>query len=173
MDEQIAVRDDRAIGSGQRPQKVGLAPRQSHLQTIDDGPPPRQVDVPTVDAHHGVRRSSGGRPQQDPEPCEQFPDGERLDDVVVRAPIEGIDLLRLGIASREHDDGYVVECADTINDRHAVNIRQAEIEHDGCHRLPLDCGKGLGARLRECDLVPGRAKRGREKPQNLRLVIDD
>ena len=84
-----------------------------------------------------------GRPQ----PGHEFAHPERLVDEVVRAEIEGGNLLGLPVAGREHDDGHIGPFAHTGDDVLAVDVRQPEIQHDDVGRIGGDALQGRRRRF--------------------------
>ena len=110
--------------------------------------------------------------QRGPEARCQLADAERLLDIVVRAKVERLDLLRLAIARGEDDYRRLRELPDLAQDVLAVAIRQAEVEDDEVRRAGRRQPQSLSAGFGRLHLKAGGAKRNGEKPLNLRLVVD-
>ena len=68
--------------------------------------------------------------QMRPHARQQLAGAERLDEVVVGAGVERLDLVLLAGAGRQHEDGHVRPGAQVADQVDAVAVRQAEVEHD-------------------------------------------
>ena len=98
---------------------------------------------------------------------------ERLGDVVVGAGLEADDLVELGVLRGEHQDVGVAELADAAADLDAVDVGQAEVEHDQVEvvqRGGADGGLAVGGLVDVEALLD--EQRADEHPV-LRGVVDD
>jgi hypothetical protein len=70
----------------------------------------------------------------------QFARAEGLDEVVVGARIQRLDLAGLGAARRQHDHGHRRPLAQVADQVHAVAVGQAQVQHHqvGAARAGLD-----------------------------------
>ena len=105
---------------------------------------------------------------------EHLREGERLRDVVVRAPVEALDTLRDRPAGRQHDHRQVVHArADRVEHLEAVLAGQEQVEQ---HQRVVP-GQRLELRLLavvdDGDLVALGAQRLLEEPRERPLVLDD
>jgi hypothetical protein len=79
-----------------------------------------------------LRRRAHARraPEDGPHARDELVHAEGLGDVVVRAGVEGGDLVGLALAHRQHDDRNVVPAAQARDHLEPVDSGQSEIEHD-------------------------------------------
>ena len=110
--------------------------------------------------------------QRGPEPRRQFADAERLLDIIVGAEIERLDLLRLAVARGQDDHRRRRELADVAQHVLAVAVGQAEVEDDEIGRAGRRQPQSLCAGFGHLHLKAGGGQRNREKPLDLRLVVD-
>jgi hypothetical protein len=98
---------DEATGMAhQERQDVELLARQLGLGAVDRHHPPRQIDTQAARRQHRLlRRRRLAIAQQRAQPGHQLAGGEGLGDVVVGAGVEGGDLLALGVAGGEDENG--------------------------------------------------------------------
>ena len=83
----------------------------------------------------GPLAQPGGMAQGDADARQQLPDAEGLRQVVVRAGVEGLDLVALLPAGGEHDDGHARPLAQPAGDLDAVQVGKPEVEqHQVGHR---------------------------------------
>ena len=140
--------------------------------------PPRETErfsrsistSPSRDDRLAVR---SGSPERRPQAREQLLDPERLRHVVVRAGVERRDLLALLPDGREDEDGDLRPRAQLAADLDAALAREDEVEDDRVRRP----GRGERERLLAGrDRLPPRSPRPErrlERPEDLRLVVDD
>ena len=126
-----------------------------------------------ADLDHGLRRRR--RPAEHcPQPREQLVDAERLRDVVVGARVERGDLLPLLADRREDDHRRLAPRAELPADVGAAPVREHEVEDHGLRRIAAAAAASAVSRGRGgLDLVARTAQRRSERPQDLRLVVDD
>ena len=112
-------------------------------------------------------------PQRGSEAREELVHAERLGDVVVGAGVEGRDLVALGFADGEDDDRHGGPAAQAADHFDAVDSGEAEVEDDEVGVLPGGDRERRLAGLGEVDVVAACAEVGRERAQDLGLVVDD
>ena len=109
----------------------------------------RQLDRLVLECHPAVAwvqghragdeqrlRVAAGAPDQRPKPCQYFLDAERLCHVVVGAAVDALHLLVPAAARGQHQDGgRNVRRAPRSQQRQAVDVRQAQVEHNRVVRL--------------------------------------
>src|SRR3569833_1213386 len=96
-----------------------------------------QIDDDAVDASL-VRRlatARGAASQLDANACAQLVGAERLGDVVVRAELQELDFLTIGVARREDDDRGVAPRADLAADARPIDVRKPQVENDDVRSL--------------------------------------
>ena len=106
------------------------------------------------------------------QPRKQFASAERFRHIVVRAVVQRGDFVVVAVAHGQHQHGCAAPFAQPFQDRHAVEIRQAEVEHDdfrpalrGFEQTVLS-GRGLE------HLVAVRFERDPEQAADLHLVVN-
>jgi hypothetical protein len=122
------------------------------------------------DARLLLRRRAA--PHGSAHPGEQLIDPERLGHVVVRARVEGLDLVGGIGAARQHDDRHRRPPAQPLDYRHAVHVGQAEVEQYQVGRELRRQRQRLGRRCRGVDLVVPHPQVDPQRPQDLRLVVN-
>jgi hypothetical protein len=123
-----------------------VAAHDDHAREIDDG----AVDLDFVEGVAG-----GGAAAEDADAGEELAGGEGFGDVVVGAFHEAADLVVLGAARGEHEDGSArTGGAEAAADLHAVESGEHQIEDDEIERIAeagLEAGDTIADRG---DLVP-------------------
>src|SRR5581483_4394935 len=104
---------------------------------------------------------------------EQLVDAERLRHVVVGARIERCHLLALVADDGEHDDRHGAPRPQLARDVGAAAVRENEVEDDRVGRRDRGGSERTLGRVGGIDLVPGAAQARLERPQDVRLVVDD
>ena len=131
-------RDDVVFGLGQLDL---FLPHEDLAALVVDG------EVLCTEGARGVGAVAVGA-QRRPHPRQQLAGAEGLGDVVVGTEVQRLDLVRLGGAGRQHDDGGQVLLAHIPDQLHAIPVRQTEVEDDQVwvagteHRLPQFAGGG-------------------------------
>jgi len=100
-----------------------------------------------------VRVREIGAAQDGPDPAAEFPDRERLGDVVVGADLEAQDLVALIVARREHDDRHLAAASQAAADLDAVDPGQHHVEDDEVEALGCELVKRLAPVERRDHLV--------------------
>ena len=134
--EQILVRHEPAIVPGELIEQAPLRGRE--VDKLASG-----LAMPLIEVEHEVIAHKGrGRrprlstpPQCRPDPRHQFVHTEGLRDVIVRAFIERLHFVVALVPGGEHYDRYRSEEPDTTQHLDAIDIGQAQVEHD--HVGPL------------------------------------
>jgi hypothetical protein len=111
--------------------------------------------------------------QHRPDAGQEFLDAERFGDVVIGAGVEGVDLLPAVQAAGQDDDRYRGPGAQLADDLDAVEVGQAEVEHDQVGVLAGGGVQGLHAVAGGDDLVLAGVQVDPQRPQDLRFVVDD
>lgn len=94
------------------------------------GPARQQVDAQI--AHRQLRRLAlAAAAGQHVQAREQFEKGERLGKVVVGAGVESVETVVQVVARRQHDDRRLVLAPQRLEHRHAIQVRQHDVQHDG------------------------------------------
>ncbi len=132
----------------------------------------RQVDGQV--AQPDLRQVAVGvRPPADSaHPGKQLVHRERLGDVIVGAGVQRLDLVGAVGAAGQHDDRRVGPPPQALNDLHAIQVRQAEIQDHqvgGIFRGQLEC---LGAGPGGVHLVLPHPQVDPQRAEYLRLVVD-
>ena len=96
----------------------------------DDAPRRVEEDRPVAQDAARVAGRLAGPPQERRDPRPHLADPERLGHVVVRAGLEGGDLVRLLAARGEDEDRGRGLAPDVADDGQAVAVREAEVEQD-------------------------------------------
>ena len=113
-------------------------------------------------------------PDQRPEPGQHFLHPERLGHVVVGAAVDPLDLLVPAAARGQDQDRHrQAGVAPAAEQREAVDLRQAQIEHHGVVALGVAEEVGALAVGRVVHRVAGLAERRRQLLRQPRLVFDD
>ena len=116
----------------------------------------------------------GGRPaQRRGEARDELARAERLRDVVVGAGLQRTDLLLLLADGRQHDDRRLRPLAQRPGHLDAVAVGQHEVDDRGVRRMERREVERLLRRRRGHGLEPGVAQDDAQRPQDLRLVVDD
>ena len=104
----------------------------------------------------------------------QFPQVERLNEVVVGAGIQPGDAVRHGVARRqdEHRHG-IAGGAQALQHLHAGQLRQAEVEHHRIVGLAGQCQLPLAAVLRPVDGEAGLHEAGADAVAEEPVVFDE
>ena len=134
----------------------------------------RQIDLHVAELDHAAAAAGQCRAaaQVRAHAGQQFAHREGLDQVVVGAGVEGLDLVGLVDARRQHEDGDVRPAAQFADQIDAVAIGQAEVEHHqvgaaraGFNQSALHC-------LSLMDLEAVALKRLSDEAADLRFVFD-
>ena len=132
------------------------------------------IDLHVADLEHWrLALPLGAVAQGSPQARHQLANPERLVDEVVGAEVERLDLLRLALARRQHDDGNIGPLPHLADHVLAVGVGQAEVEHDDLRPVTSDALHRLRCRGRRRDFEAVRLQRGLQEAQDRRLVVDD
>src|SRR5438270_9454825 len=156
-------RDELELGGGEL--DVAVPDPHAHARYIE-----RNVaSADDVTALRGTLRP----PEHRPHPGDELLRRERLRDVVVRAELQADELVALLVAPAEDEDRDRRVATEGPRDVEAIELRQAEVQHDEIGMLRACARERLrpigGARDRESrvlEVVPGEL-------DDLRLVVDD
>ena len=107
------------------------------------------------------------------DPGEQLLLAEGLDEVVVRADAQGLDLGGLGALAGDDEDGDVARRAQLADDGEPVRARHREVEQDEVRPLLAEALDGGQAVVGGDDLVALGADQGRDGSDHRRVVVDD
>ena len=77
-----------------------------------------------------VRAGTAGAPKNGPDARDYCARGERLGDVVVSSKFESEDLVDLGVASGEEEDGHLGKFAHLATDIEAENVGQTDVQNE-------------------------------------------
>ena len=129
---------------GEQRQQVELLGRQRHLDPLDEDPSGPAIDGQGAEDLDLVRAGRLAAAAHDrPDPGDQLPEAERLDDVVVGAQLQPDHPVDLGPAGGDHQDRDRGAGAQLLAEVVAVHVGQAQVEE---HHLRRRGGQGLGAR---------------------------
>ena len=116
----------------------------------------------------------GGAAQERPQACQQLLQGERLDQVVVRACIETGNAVADRATSGKHQDRHRVALgAKAPSDLEAVDAGKHDVEHDRIRRRLRHRRERLRAVLGERELVALGLERPHERVADRCFVFDD
>ena len=105
---------------------------------------------------------------------EQFFHMEGLGQIIVGTGVHTGDLIAPAIAGGQDDDGHLLfGTAPLFQDRDAVHLREADVEHD--HVVGLSVAKVIAFFAVECcvDGIAGVAQRGDELAVQVFIILDD
>ncbi len=108
-----------------------LERRQAHVAPVPPmGDAPSEIDRDIPQFEHRHRQITAHvAPHDRPHPRQKLRCAERLDDIVIRTPLERREPLGLGGACRQHDDRHRRPGANSADDVEAVAVGEAEIDH--------------------------------------------
>src|SRR5436190_22317 len=129
-----------------------------------------EVDVDAARANDP--RRAPGAPEDRADPRDQLARTERLGHVVVGARSQSLELVLLRRPRRDHDDRNVGSFTKRPADIETGEPGEHEIEDDEIRRTLGGGGEGVGAGVREIDLVPGVAQVQRDRLLRARIVLD-
>ena len=104
---------------------------------------------------------------------QQFLNAERLGDVIIRAGVQDLYFVALGIADRQYNDGHVGSFADSAAGFEASNTRHVEIEQDQIRMIRAQDFERLLAGFRFDNGVAQVGQRCLHGATQLRLIVDD
>ena len=105
---------------------------------------------------------------------DQFLEGIRLCDVVIRADIQSADLALEIISSSQHDDGEIASKTAQFRERFGPRLTwQHDVQQNQIDRFCPDEQHALFAGFRDHDLMPVRAQTTVNSSSDFRLVFDD
>ena len=107
----------------------------TNVPMVDDGAGPHLDPSGNFDQILRLKDAGGVgaeavEPQCGPHPRQQLASAEGFGDVVVRAKVQRFDLVRLGGAGRQHDDGRHEFLAHIVDELAAVAVGQAQVQDD-------------------------------------------
>src|ERR1035437_7809885 len=115
-------------------QEVELLARQVNGQLVKADLAGQRVDPETTHDQRSLRDRGAAAAKNRPQPGFDLPDPERLDDVVVGAPIQGFDHVRIVVAGGDDNDRYLADRPKHRQNLQPVNVGKPEVQkHDiGC-----------------------------------------
>src|SRR5262249_13631770 len=128
--EDLLARERKAGPFGEVPQQVELLRRELDRVTGDAHLAPAGIDGDLADLHDFGRRAAVDTPQDRLHARDELCGGERLREVVVAAELEADDAVDLAVPGGEEDDGNVRRAARALARLEAVDVGQADVEHD-------------------------------------------
>ena len=162
----LAVRGACLAGSGM----VAAARRHRRLPGDALG---GQVDDQVAELDLGQVLHGPGAPDRRTHAGEQFFYPERFGDVVIGARVERLHLVHAVGASGQHDDRRLRPAAQALDHLHPIQVGQAKIEDHQVGRIPAGHFERLGSGRRDVHVVVAHPEVDPQRPQDLRLVIDD
>src|SRR5215470_15746291 len=153
--------------------QVPLGGRQPDVLPTPDDALGRQVDRQVPERHAWLARLRQAAAGCRAHPGQQLVHAERLGHVIVRAGVERLDLVVAVGAARQHDDRRVGPAAQPADHFDAIQVGQAEVEYYQVGRVLRSLVERLRAGLRGVDLVIPGAQVYPERPDDLRLVVND
>ncbi len=173
MLDQLGAGDDAALVVHEIGEEPILVRGQLHGRSIGDDTPGAGVERDRT-ADELARRVAGGAAQERPEPRQQLLHVKRLGDVIVRAGVEGVDLVAPAIARRQHQDRHGLAARPPGgDDRGTVLLRQAEVQDHGVIRLGLAQELALLAVHGAVDRVSGALECGDDLAIEVAIILDD
>ncbi len=129
----------------EEPQEVELLRGELDLRSILVYFVVHEVEVQGPQGQLGRRDGGlrGSSPQDRADSRLEFAHGEGFGHVVVRAPVERLDLSVLGPGRREDDDRHVTPLADPLGDDESVHVGQPNVEHHDVGGLDGDLGDAV------------------------------
>ncbi len=131
-----------------------------------------EIDTQFRSLDLGKRLLRSEAPERGANARQQFSDGKRFYDVIVRPRIQGDDFVSFGVADRYHDDRPLVRQANLAAGLQPAHTGHVDIQENQIGALPDDHVDGLRAVLCLQDLVAVTGKRGSQDATDLRFVVD-
>jgi hypothetical protein len=147
--------------------------RARRHRCLPDDPLGGQVDDQIAEPDPGEVLGGPGAPDRGPHPGQQFLDPERLGHVVIGAGVERLHLVHAVGPAGQHDDRGLGPAAQPLDHLHPVQVGQAEIEDHQVGRIPPGHLQRLDPGRRDVHLVVAHPQVDPQRPQYLRLVVDD
>src|SRR5580693_1219996 len=119
------------IGDQQGQQTVFNRSQVYRLPTFVDGAQ-AQIDLDVAELENGAESRAGipAPARSGAHPRQQFSDAERFGQIVVRAGVQGLDLILLADPGRQYDHGYTRPSAQIAQQFHAVAVGHAKVQND-------------------------------------------
>ena len=159
---------------GKKREQLELLGREPHGLAVSDHPESFPIDDQAASDHRFARR--GGRvdaPKVGPDAGEQLFGAKRLGHVVVGAGVERAHLVPFRAARREHQDRDARGLPHLAAHLDAVDIRQAQIQHDEIGAVALHRRQRRTAGAGGHDLIPARPQQRSHGGDDVLFVVDD
>ena len=173
VDQQRAVGHQPPAVDGQRAQELELDRGQVDLGAVDAHGVRGEVELEPVGAQHRLRDARVGAPQRGLQARDELARPERLGHVVVGARLQRADLLVLLADRAQHEDRHLRPLAQRLRDLDPVAVGQHEVDDRRRRRVQRGRVERLLDRRRLQDLEARVAQDDLQRPQDLRLVVDD
>ena len=161
---------------GEQTQQLVFDGREADLLSVQTDAAGGIVDAQgavSEDGRGGIGRRGIEPPQRDPQAGQKLRNRKRFCQIVIRAGIQGVDLIGILAAGADDDDGHVRPGAYPADDLDAVQVRQTEIQQDD---VRIVCGggdhsglTGLGGEI----AIPLRLQRDGDQVLNRKIVFHD
>ena len=161
---------------GQKSHDVVFRLGQAHLLPVHEHLAALVVDGEALCAEHPagqVPAAIAVHPQRSPHPGQQLTGAEGLGDIVVGTKVEGLDLILLGGAGRQDDDGGQILLPDGADGVQTVPIGQAEVQDDEVRVIGDEHGHAHHAGLGHQRLIAVGLQQGLDEAADVRLILDD
>ena len=132
-----------------------------------------EVELEAVGAQHRLGLARVGAPQRGLQARDELARAERLGHVVVGAGLQRAHLLVLLADRAQHQDRHLRPLAQRARDVDAVAVGQHEVDDRGRRRAQRGRVQRLLGRRRLEHLEARVAQDDLQRPQDLRLVVDD
>ncbi len=120
----------------------------------------------------GKRLFGSGTSQRCSNARQQFSDGKRLYDIIVRPRIQSDNLVMLQVADCHHDNGSFKGQSNLAASLKPAHVRHVYIQKNQIGALADNHFDGLLAVLRLYDVIAVAGERRRQDPTDLRLVVN-
>ncbi len=132
-----------------------------------------EVDAHGAELDNGVVPRVHHSPRESPDASEQFIDRERLGDVVIRAGIQSVHLVRRVRTARDDQDRYLGPSAERLHYLDTVELRHSQIQHHQVGAMRGGQVQRLDTVVGGDDVVAAGAERDLECAEDLWIVVCD
>ena len=149
------MRQGPAAMAQQDAQELELDRREVDLLVLAPYHAGREVDLQAVDREPRLGVMPLGAPQHRAQAGHELARRERLDDVVVGAGLQRLDLLVLGIHGGQDDQRHLTPLAHAAADVGAVAVGSSRLDDDGVGHAQRRTVERIGRSARHVHVEPG------------------
>src|SRR5690606_22114994 len=146
------------------------------LDTVDRRSPSVRLDlqVAPVENPRWPRRRHSPTTNRRTNSCQQLPQREWLDNVIVGTQFEAVDLVLLLAACRQHEDRNIMVLANMTEHLEPVELRKHHVEDDQVEFIPARVHQfdGRLAVVRRDDSIPFPAKVESQRTSQRRVILN-